>query len=239
MESLKVKETAIEDRPRERLANHGADALSNSELLAIVLRSGYKNEPVTTMAKRLLHKFDNSLLKLSRATPAELSELKGVGPAKAAEIVAAFTLAKRLQSHIGATKVKIDSPQTAAEFLIPKLQPLTQEEFYVILLNTKNQVEKLVQVSKGLLDRSHVHSREVFRAAIHHGCHKILLAHNHPSGDPTPSKADITTTRKLLESGELLGIQVIDHIIVGFPANGQKKSYTSLKELGLMELKKQ
>lgn len=233
MESLRIKETAIEDRPRERLIAYGADALSNSELLAIVMRSGFQDEPVTTLAKRLLKHFDNSLLTLSSATHAELVKLKGIGPAKAAEIVAAFTLAKRLGKCSANDRFKISGPESAAEYLVPKLQSQTQEEFHVILLDTKCCVVKDVLVTKGLVDRSHVHAREVFRPAIHHNSHKVLLTHNHPSGDPTPSKDDLTSTEKLVQAGELLGIEVIDHLIIGQPANG-RKPYVSLKENGLM-----
>lgn len=232
---LKIKETAVEDRPRERLIGFGADALSNSELLAIVLRSGFRDEPVTSLAKRLLHSFDNSLLKLSRATHAELVQLKGIGPAKAAEIIAAFTLARRLQAFTSPDGIRISGPQDAADFMVAKLQHLTQEEFYIILLDTKNFIEKTIQVTKGLLDRSQIHAREVFRPAIHHNSHKVLLAHNHPSGDPTPSQDDIKSTRKLVEAGDLLGIQVIDHIVVGHAKGGRTKSYVSMKEAGLMD----
>lgn len=233
MESLRIKETALEDRPRERLIAFGADALSNSELLAIVMRSGFQDEPVTTLAKRLLKHFDNSLLNLSRATHAELLELKGIGPAKAAEIVAAFTLAKRLGKFSANDRFKIDGPESAAEYLVPRLQSQTQEEFHVVLLDTKNRILKDVLVTKGLIDRSHVHAREVFRAAIHHNSHKILLAHNHPSGDPTPSKDDLISTEKLVQSGQILGIEVIDHLIIGHSETG-RKAYVSLKEQGLI-----
>jgi len=232
-QNLTVKDTATADRPRERLIESGSDALSNSELLAIIIRSGSRNEPVTILSKRLLKYFDNNLLNLARATHAELLKLKGIGPAKAAEIVAAFTLAKRLKKASGNEKIKISGPESAAEYLIPKLQSQTQEEFHVILLDTKNCVIKDILVTKGLLDRSHVHAREVFRSAIHHNSHKVLLAHNHPSGDPTPSGDDLNSTKKLVQSGELLGIEVIDHLIVGQSHPGQKP-YTSLKEQGLM-----
>lgn len=230
---IKLKETAVEDRPRERLIAFGVDVLSNSELLAIVMRSGFQDEPVTTLAKRLLKHFDNSLLNLSRATHAELIKLKGIGPAKAAELVAAFALAKRVGNFSAADRFKITGPKSAAEYLVPKLQSQTQEEFYSILLDTKNRVIKDVLVTKGLIDRSHVHAREVFRSAIHHNSHKVLLAHNHPSGDPTPSKDDLSSTAKLIQSGQILGIQVIDHLIIGHSENG-RKPYVSLKEQGLI-----
>ncbi len=232
--NIKIKETALEDRPRERLIHYGADALSNSELLAIVMRNGFQDEPVTMMAKRLLKRFDNNLLTLSKATHAELVAMKGIGPAKAAEIVAAFTLARRLLSFDAPEGVRISGPEDAAKFLVPQLQPRLQEEFHVVLLDTKNYVIKKVQITKGLLDRSHIHAREVFRSAIHHNCHKVLLAHNHPSGDPTPSNEDIKSTRKLVDAGKLLGIEVIDHLVIGHACGTRHRSYLSMKEEGLM-----
>ncbi len=229
---IMIKETAIEDRPRERLINYGAEALSNTELLAIILRSGTRSEPVTSLAARILNTFENDLCCLARASVGELTKITGIGPAKAVEIIAAFTLAKRLQTTGKNSKPKISSPQEAAEYLFHSLRPLKQEEFHVVLLDTKNRVIKSVLITKGVLDSSLVHPREVFREAIQANCQKIVLAHNHPSGDPTPSSHDIKATNQLVKAGDILGIKVIDHIIIGSGEIHNGLGYTSLKERG-------
>jgi len=232
---LMIKETAIEDRPRERMINFGVAALSNTELLAIILRSGSLGEPVTTLAARILSKFDNDLTTLSRATVDELQEIQGIGPAKAVEILAAFALASRLQTTGKNSKPKVSSPKDAAEFLFHKLRPLQQEEFFILFLDTKNYIIKTVSITKGLLDSSLVHPREVFKPAIQANCQKIILAHNHPSGDPTPSPQDIKVTKQLVAAGDILGIKVIDHIIIGSGDIQNGDGYISLKETGDMD----
>ena len=233
--SLMIKETAIEDRPRERMINLGARSLSNTELLAIILRSGSRGEPVTELAGRILKKFDHELTSLSRATVDELQEIPGIGPAKAVEILAAFALASRLQTTGKHSKPKMNCPKDAAEFLFHKLRPLQQEEFFILFLDTKNYIVKTVSITKGLLDSSLVHPREVFKPAIQANCQKIILAHNHPSGDPTPSPQDIKVTKQLVKAGEILGIKVVDHIIIGSGKIQKGEGYISLKETGDME----
>ena len=217
---LMIRERAIEDRPRERMIHFGAAALSNTELLAIILRSGSRGEPVTTLAARILNKFDNDLTTLARATADELQEIAGIGPAKAVEIMAAFSLASRLQTTGKNSKPKVSSPKDAAEFLFHKLRPLQQEEFFILFLDTKNYIVKTVSITRGLLDSSLVHPREVF---------------NHPSGDPTPSPQDIKVTKQLVKAGDILGIKVIDHIIIGSGNIQNGEGYISLKETGDMD----
>jgi DNA repair protein RadC len=222
-----IKELPSSERPRERLLKYGANNLSTSELLAIVLRSGTLNENVLRLAQRLLTEFGN-LGGLARADPAELTATRGIGEAKVAEIKAAFELGKRLQVEAPEERAQIRSPADAANLMIPVMSLLEQEELYVLLLDTKNRVLAQEQVAKGSLNVTHIQVGELFKKAIRLGqCAAIILVHNHPSGDPTPSPDDVAVTKQVVEAGKLLDIDVLDHLIVG----GQR--FVSLKERGL------
>jgi DNA repair protein RadC len=222
-----IKELPSSERPRERLLKHGAAALSASELLAIVLRTGTVDENVLELASRILKEF-KSLGGLARAESAELTATKGVGEAKVAEIKAAFELGKRLQVEAPEERPQIRSPADAANLMIPVMSLLEQEELHVLLLDTKNRVLATDPVARGSLNVTHVQVAGLFKRAIRLGnCAALILVHNHPSGDPTPSPDDVAVTKQIVEAGKLLEIEVLDHLVIG----GQR--FVSLKERGL------
>jgi len=222
-----IKELPSSERPRERLLKYGAQNLSTSDLLAIVLRTGTQKENAMRLAERLLAEY-RSLGGLARADACELTETRGVGDAKVAEIKAALELGKRLQVEAPEERAQIRSPADAAHLVIPTMSLLEQEELHVLLLDTKNRVLATEVVAKGSLNVTHVEIAGLFRRAIRQGqCAAIILAHNHPSGDPTPSPDDVAVTKQVVEAGKLLDIEVLDHLVVG----GQR--FVSLKERGL------
>ncbi|NLW59094.1 MAG: DNA repair protein RadC [Firmicutes bacterium] len=222
-----IKALPAEERPRERLAKYGAESLSTIELMAIVLRTGTAHLSVLEVAKLLLAKFE-SLPNLAAASLQELCTVRGVGKTKAIQLLAAFELGKRLQTTRLTEDQPLSSPQEVAGFLMPRLRFLDQEHFLTLHLNTKNRLLGTETISVGTLDASLVHPREVFKAAIRQSSASLILAHNHPSGDPRPSKEDIKLTHRLKESGELLGIPILDHVIIG------DNKYFSMKEEGLI-----
>lgn len=225
--SFTLRELPLEERPRERMQVFGPSALSHAELLAVLLRTGTVQESAVTLAQRLLQKH-GGIRQLLSLSVEQLVETKGVGTAKALQIQAAMELAKRLaSSRIDATE-SIRSPKDAAAYLIEELRYLQKEHFVCLFLNTKNKVVGKEILSVGTLNASLVHPREVFLAAIKKNSAAIICAHNHPSGDPSPSPEDIELTRRLVEAGELLGIEVLDHLIIG------DQQFTSLKEQDLM-----
>jgi DNA repair protein RadC len=221
---VRITDLPLDERPRERLIKFGAESLSNAELLAIILRTGTQSDNVINLSNRILK--DYTLPQLSRANVSELSKIHGIKTAKATQIAAAFELARRLESHSDKPKPKIKTQEDAYKLIAPKLRNLKKETFKALYLDTKNQLIKMETISIGSLDASVVHPREVFKKAIQESAAAIILAHNHPSGDPEPSPEDIELTKRLLESGNLIGIEVLDHIIVG---DGE---YVSLKEKG-------
>ena len=222
-----LREMPEEERPREKLVSKGAEALSNVDLLAILLHTGIKHESVVHLAERLLSETDG-LARLSILSPQELSKIKGIGLVKAVTIVAAFELSRRLAQLQGGEKVVIHGPRDAALLLMPRLRYLQKEHFIVLLLSTKNHVLAQPTISIGSLNASIVHPREVFREAINYSAAGVILIHNHPSGDPSPSQEDISLTQKLVEAGKMLDIAVLDHVIIG---NGK---YVSFKEKGII-----
>ncbi|SDF21166.1 RadC family protein [Sporolituus thermophilus] len=224
---LLLKELPAEERPREKLLAKGPQALSNAELLAILLRTGTKNQSVMRLAEGLLAMQDG-LAKVSRLTAQELSKIKGIGAAKAVTLVAAMELGKRLASLEAMQRAVIRSPQDIRDLMMPRLRYETKEHFVALLLSTKNHVLAMPVISVGNLNASLVHPRELFREAINHSAAAVALVHNHPSGDPTPSREDIEITRKMIQAGEILGIAVLDHVIIG---DGK---YVSLKEKGII-----
>lgn len=222
------------ERPRERLAKRGSESLSNVELLAIILRSGPPGRSTIDLARELLYDFDNNLGRLARATIPELCKIHGIGPAKAAELKATFALAQRLVEHVEPERLRVDSPEDAAAYFRELMRGKKQEELRCLLLDTRNHVIGDVTVTVGLLNQSQAHAREVFRAAIHESAAKIVLVHNHPSGDPTPSKADIELTKMLYEAGKVVGIQLVDHVIIGERTAHRAVDHVSLRRLGLL-----
>lgn len=230
---MRIKDLPPCERPRERLLAKGADALGTDELLAILLRSGTAGVSALDAARHLLKQF-GTLDALGRARPEQLAAVRGVGSDKAATLLAAFKLAQRLAREIHADAPQLETPEQVADYLREDSRSREVEHFQVLLLNTRRRLIRIepVSISQGTLDTVLVHAREVFKAAIAANAAAILLAHNHPSGDPTPSEADIKVTRDLIRAGQLLKIEVLDHIILGRRTAERSKDYASLRELG-------
>lgn len=220
---MKVRDLPKIERPREKLAKYGPEKLSNSELLAILLRTGKKGENVVEMSNKILKKF--SAENLPNASFSELKNHSGLGPAKACEIIACFELGKRLLKN-KQTKIYLSPEEIWGE--LKDLRNHKKEHFVVFYLDSRNQEIKQETISIGSLTANLVHPREVFEPAIRHSAAHIIFSHNHPSGDPEPSEDDLLITKKLVQAGEILGIEVLDHIIVG------QKGYFSFKEKGLL-----
>jgi DNA repair protein RadC len=229
---MTLKDQPPGERPRERLVERGPDALTHAELIAILLRTGVKGENVVQVGQKLLAKFDNSLNALALASVDELKQISGIGRDKAATLVAAFALAKRMEQERRGESPVLDNPQTVVNFMRETNRLKNVESFQVLLLNTRKRLIRTEEISQGLLDQILVHPREVFRAAITANAAGIVLIHNHPSGDPAPSEADIKVTRDLIRAGQLLKIEVIDHVIIGRASSGREKDWSSLRELG-------
>ena len=227
----RIKDMAVQDRPRERLVQEGADALSNAELIAILLRTGLKGYSALHIAQQLLAKFA-TLDGLARAPLEELRQVKGVGRDKAVTLKAAFTLARKMAAEMRTAAPLLDTPERIADLLREESRPQDVEHFRVVLLNTRRRLIGLETVSQGTLDTILVHPREVFKRAIAANASAVVLVHNHPSGDPTPSEADIKVTRDLIRAGQLLKIEVLDHVVIGQRTTERQKDYVSLRELG-------
>ena len=227
----RIKDMAAKDRPRERLVLEGADALSNAELIAILLRTGLKGYSAIHIAQQLLAKF-GTLDGLARAPLEELRQVKGVGRDKAVTLKAAFTLARKMAAEMRAESPLLDTPERIADLLREASRQQDVEQFRVVLLNTRRRLIGLETISQGTLDTLLVHPREVFKRAIAANASAVVLVHNHPSGDPTPSEADIKVTRDLIRAGQLLKIEVLDHVIIGRGTLERQKDYLSLRELG-------
>ncbi|MFQ5895059.1 MAG: DNA repair protein RadC [Nitrospinota bacterium] len=225
-----IREWPSEERPRERLARLGPGALSEAQLLAILLRTGDASAGASALglAMRLLADF-GSLEELERASVAEISKTPGIGFAKAVQVKAALELGRRLMRGVGEEAPAFGSSREVAAYLVPSLAPKSQEEFHILLLNAKNRLLKELTVTRGTLTQSLVHPREVFAPAIRESAAFIVCAHNHPSGDPSPSDDDRALTRRLAEAGRLIGIPLLDHIIVGA---GNHYSFADAGELG-------
>ena len=230
-ENIRIKDLPDSERPRERLVLQGAEALKNSELIAILLRTGMKGISAIQMADQLLQKF-STLNNLARASLEDLQSIKGVGRDKAIALKSAFTLARRMAAELHYDSPALNTPDSVAGILREEYRSASVEHFKVILLNTRHKLIRIEHVSHGTLDTILVHPREVFKAAISAGAAAIILAHNHPSGDPTPSDADVRITRDLIRAGQLLKIEVLDHVILGRATHERLKDYVSLRELG-------
>jgi DNA repair protein RadC len=224
---LVIRDLPASERPRERLEQYGPESLSTAELLAIVLRVGSRGESAVRLAERLLSEFDG-LAGIARARIPQLSALPGVGLAKAAQLKAAFELGKRLATSVDGPKAVVRGASDAAALVMEDLRHRQQECLCAIFLDTRNQVICVRTLTVGTLTGSPAHPREVFREALAQGCASLIICHNHPSGDPTPSKDDIALTARLVQVGELMGVPLLDHIVIG---GGR---YISLKEAGKM-----
>lgn len=224
---LTLRDVPKEERPRERMLQYGAKALSNAELLAILLRTGTVSETAVSLAQRLLREC-GSLRQLAELSLDQFLRIKGIGTTKALQVMAGIELGRRISRSAAGERAQIRSPRDAAAYLMEDLRYLKKEHFVCLFLNTKNQVIGEETLSIGSLNASIVHPREVFLAAIRRSSAAIICAHNHPSGDPTPSADDIEITRRLKEAGQIIGIEVLDHLIIG------DGNFVSLKEKGLM-----
>ena len=221
-----IHDMPTDERPRERFAQVGAGGLSSAELLAIILRTGNRGESVVRMAERVLATFDG-LPGVARASLKELQQVNGIGPAKATEMQAALELGRRLLATMPKERPQIKSPADAANLLMSEMAFLEQEHLRVLLLDTRNRVLSIPTVYIGSLNASVVRVGELFRPAIKENAAAIVIAHNHPSGDPSPSAEDIRMTKAVKQAGELLNIDLLDHIVIG------RNRFVSLKERGL------
>jgi len=225
--SFTIHDLPISERPRERLQKLGVEALSAQEILAVILGRGVSGESVMVTAQRLLSRF-GSLKGLAQASVEELSQVKGIGLAKSAQIKAAFELSSRLEGYAEAgDKPVVKTPEDVASLVKARLRGKKKEYFLALLLDTRNQLIKMSEISIGSLDTSIVHPREVFKEAISASAASVIFVHNHPSGDATASEDDIKLTKRLAEVGGIVGIEVLDHIIIG------DKKFLSLKREGL------
>ncbi|WP_242228525.1 DNA repair protein RadC [Bacillus cereus group sp. BfR-BA-01323] len=217
-----IRDVVREEQPRERLLLEGAGSLSNRELLAVLLRTGSKE---LKLSDKILHQFDG-LRMLKDATLEELISIHGIGISKASQLMAAFELGRRMVRLEYQNRYSIRSPEDCAKYMMEEMRFLQQEHFVCLYLNTKNQVIHRQTIFIGSLNTSIVHPREVFKEAFRRAAASIICLHNHPSGDPTPSREDIAVTKRLVECGQIIGIEVLDHIIIG------DHKFVSLKEKG-------
>jgi len=222
----RIRDLESSQRPRERLASLGATSLSNAELIAILLRTGIKGINAVQLGQKILMDC-GGLAGLHRLSYTELCRMRGVGPAKAAQIKAAVELGNRFAVSTPTEHPVIQSPEDAASLILYEMGALEQEHLNVMLLDTRNRMVKLVEVYRGSLNSSLIRVSEVFKEAVRANAAAIIVVHNHPSGDPTPSPEDISVTRAIVQAGKLLDIEVLDHIVVG------KNKFISLKSRGL------
>lgn len=227
MNNYRIKEINVNERPMEKILHYGVESLSNSELLAILIGSGTKNKNAIFLAEDILkYKIrDKDLLYTSIE---QLMKIDGIGLSKASRIISGLELGKRLSKIDKSQSVSLSNPDSVADFLYEYFRDSYKEEFCVLFLDTKNKVIGAQTVSIGTINQSLVHPREVFRYAIMKNSNSIILSHNHPSGDPTPSKEDILITERLIKAGEYIGIRVLDHLIIG------DRRYISLREENLV-----
>ena len=223
-----IKDFSEDERPLEQLYKYDPHVLKTSQLIALIIRTGASNASAVQLAEQLLEKYDGNLKEMAKQNAEDLNNgIKGLGKNKAAQILAALELGRRLAKNLE-EKPQISAPADVARILMPSLRDLKQEVLYVLCLDTKNNVTNQRQIFEGSLNVNIIHPREVFRFAIEEASASIILVHNHPSGDPSPSKEDIRATKQLIEAGNCIQIPVLDHIIIG------DGSYVSLKEEGLI-----
>lgn len=228
---LRIKDQPVSERPRERLEAKGPEALTDAELIAILLRTGMQGANAVAIGSQLLHKF-GSLQALARASVDDLRQVKGIGRDKAVTLLAAFTLARKMAEELQRESPVLDHPEAVVTLLRGQNFVQDVETLQVLLLNSRRRLIRVEEVTHGTIDTLLVHAREVFRPAITANAAAIVLAHNHPSGDPSPSEADIKVTRDLIRAGQLLKIEVLDHVILGRSTTQRAKDFSSLRELG-------
>ncbi len=221
----KIKDMLDEEQPREKLIKNGPKYLSDSELLAIILRVGNRNQSVLELSREILERF--SIKDLSEITPEQLSKFNGIKTAKAAQVIACFELARRLASY-REEKIVVANSKDIADLLMPELRYKTKEHLIGIYLDKRNQVIRKEVITVGILDSSPIHPREVFVPAIQSSSKSVIIAHNHPSGSITPSNEDIQMTKRLVQAGKIIGIEILDHIIIG------ENDFFSFKDKGMI-----
>ena len=231
MTGLRLKDQPASERPRERLVALGADALSHAELVGILLRTGLRGANAVEIGQQLVQKY-GSLGALARASLDDLQTVKGIGRDKAVTLAAAFALARKMAKELRQDAPVLDTPEAVANLMREDTRLRNVETFQILLLNTRRRLIDVVKIADGTLDTILVHPREVFKPAIAANAAAIILLHNHPSGEATPSEADIKVTRDLIRAGQLLKIEVLDHIILGRATQERPKDYMSLRELG-------
>ena len=213
--TVMLRDLPEEERPREKLIRQGAASLSDTELLAILLRTGTSSVSVLHLAEEVLAKYqDKGLVSIMNISPQEIASVHGVGLAKAATIVAAVELGRRLSTRAAQKQEKIEGPEDVARYASPLLRFEQKEHFLVMLLDVRNRVLAMPTISIGSLTASVAHPREIFREAIRYSAANLILIHNHPSGDPTPSREDVRITKQMMKAGEIMGIPVLDHVII-------------------------
>ena len=223
--NVMVRDLPKEVRPREKLLQYGASALSDIELLAILLRTGTTSKSVLHLAEDVLAQYkDKGLAAIMHISPQEIASIHGIGLAKAATVVAAVELGRWLSERAARTLEKVEGPEDVARYVIPSLRFEQKEHFLAMFLDIRNRILALSTISVGSLTSSIAHPREVFREAIRYSAASVILVHNHPSGDPAPSREDIQLTKQMMKAGEIMGIPVLDHVVVA------GDNFVSLKE---------
>jgi DNA repair protein RadC len=230
----RLRDTAVSERPQERLEKFGAGALSDTELLAMLLRSGTRGQDVLTLAGRLVGEA-GSLAGLIAWKDEDFKRLKGIGRVKALQLVTVMEIARRVLGHQGGSEPLLNRADLVSTYLLPLACGLAVEKFWVLCLNRKNRLIKRVEISSGTATAALAHPREVFRAAVRESAASIICAHNHPSGDPAPSAPDLQVTRQLRDAAKAVDIELLDHVIVGRPAaDPAGRGYFSFREAGLL-----
>lgn len=222
-----IKELPIEERPRERFMKYSKEVMSNHELIAIILRTGSRNESVIDLSKRIMVNYKN-LKELSNTSISELMKIRGIGKSKAIELLAAFELGKRVHKEAFELKRKLHTPESIFDYVKDSLEMKTQEHLIALYLNTKGELITKKTLFIGSLNSSLIHPREIFKYAVLHSAATIIICHNHPSGDPTPSASDIEITKIIHKNGKMMDIELLDHIIIG------RDRYFSFKEKGML-----
>lgn len=231
---LRLKDLAVSERPQERLEQHGAAALSDTELLALLLRSGSRGVNVLEVAQKLITDA-GSLAELVKWHDTDFRQVKGIGPVKTAQLITVLEIARRVRASEREVAPVLNRPALVLAHFQPLLAGLAIEKFWVLCLNRKNRLLKLVEITSGTATSSLAHPREVFRQAIRHGACAIICVHNHPSGDPAPSAADIQVTRQLREAAKTVDIEMTDHVILGNPAADPRGvGFYSFREAGML-----
>lgn len=223
-----IKELPVTERPREKMIRYGCEALSNAELLAVLIGSGTRNKSSIEVAQDILALDESGISFLGRCTIEEISEVDGIGIAKACRISAAFELGRRIATTPATERIAINSYSDVADMFMEKMRYYKEEHFHAVLINTHGSVISTEEIAIGDIMSMIVHPREVFAMAVRKGAAGVILAHNHPSGDCTPSDEDINTTKRLIEAGKIIGIRVLDHIVIG------DGTFTSMKNKNLI-----